>query len=164
MSSSVFFRTWSGNNVAMWSGSVLMEARVLCLMPDFKLDRYGSRLARVRFAMETKRKSLKCYIVLAMAWLIFLLKFIRYWSSSVAVVTLLADLPLLYLEWMTLICFCMVSWTLYRHLFNPAAWLQITVNSLADFSQILKVSWEMSWSWLCQGYTNRLGYAIISTV
>ena len=88
--------------------------------------------------MKTLRKS--C-IVLAMAWEIDLLKVTKYSSLSTACCILSEDLPLLLSKCKFLSCVDIASCTLLRHLDNPAAWLHITVCSLAALSHYLKMSW-----------------------
>ena len=84
------------------------------------------------FATFTKTKSVKCSIALAIAWHTLELKSRRNCSSSVAVETLLADLPLdsvrMVLRWDCIFC-----WTLRRQQLNPAAWLHITEDSGRPF-------------------------------
>ena len=81
-------------------------------------------------------------IVLAAAWQILELKFIKYCSSSMAVDTLEEPFPLLSVR-TVLSCSCIFCCTLKKHLLKPAAWLQMTVASLADFSHLLSVSCEI---------------------
>ena len=114
--------------------------------------------------MDTKTKSLKSFIVLAMAWLILLLKSIRYWSSSDAVQTLPSDFSLLCSVWSIFNCFYILSWTLYRHLLIPAAWLQITLDSHADFSYFIEVSLDQSRCWGCWRHPGHPGYLAVATI
>ena len=57
--------------------------------------------------------------------------------------TLLTDFLLLCSVCITLNCFCILYWTLLRHQLKPAAWLQMQLDSLADFTHFLKTSWEI---------------------
>ena len=79
---------------------------------------------------------MRCSIVSRTAWLILLLKSI---SSSEALHTFKALFPLL-LERITLNYSCIPCWTLNRHLLKLAAWVHVTVSSLADFSHLPKES------------------------
>ena len=88
-----------------------------------------------------KTPSDKSCIVLAMALEIDWLKVNKYSSSSTACCILSEDLPLFLSKCKFLSCVDIASSTLVRHLDNPAAWLYITVCSLAALSQHLKISW-----------------------
>ena len=83
-----------------------------------------SFLQSVMLAMETKVKSGRCSMALATHWVILLLKFIRYWSSSVAAPALPADFPLVCSACRNLSCVCIPCWTLLRHQLSPVARLQ----------------------------------------
>ena len=92
--------------------------------------------------MFTNTKSVKCSIAFAMAWQTLALKSNRNCSSSVAVAILFEDLPLdsvrIDLSWVCIFC-----WTLRRQRLNPAAWLHITEDSLADLSHFLRFSCDI---------------------
>ena len=82
-------------------------------------------------------------MVFAMACVMLELKSIKNCSSSAAVETLFDDLPLLSSDLITFNWDCIFSWTLYKHLLNPAAWLQMIEASCADFSHLLRLSCEI---------------------
>ena len=86
--------------------------------------------------------SVRCSIVLAAVWQILEWKFIKYYSSSMAVDTLEELFPFLSVR-TVVSCSCIFCCTLNRHLLKLAAWLQMTVASLADFSNLLSVSCEI---------------------
>ena len=134
--------TKSGNKVRMCSRAALKADKVSSLIPDFKWFRYSSLRDKVRFPMEMKTNSVRCSIVFAAAWVMLALKSIRYWSSSMAAETLFELLPLLserkLFSWACIPC-CILN----LHRLKLAAWLQITVASLEDFSHLHIVSCEI---------------------
>ena len=112
------------------------------LIPLLRCVRYASRFARVKFPMEINTNLLRCSMVFAAACVILELKSIKYCKSSMEVDTFEELFPLLSLRkvfsWL-----CMSCCTLKRHLLKLAAWLQITVASMADFSHLCRDSCEM---------------------
>ena len=93
---------------------------------------------RVVFATITKTKSVKCSSVLAIHCVMLELKFMRNCISSVARVIFPADFPLLNSDLIVFYSACIFSCTLYKHLLNAAAWLQVVEALRADFSHRLK--------------------------
>ena len=71
------------------------------------------------------------------------LKFMRDCISSVAWDIFPVDFPLLNSDLMALSSACMFSWTLYKHLLNAAAWLQVVEASRAAFSHLRKLSCDI---------------------
>ena len=123
-------------------GAVLSAVRVSSFMPVLRWLMYGSLCAKVRFPIEMKTNSDKCSIDLAAACEMLELKAIKNCSSSAAEDTLLELFPLLS-DLRVLYWACMFCCTLKRHLLKLAAWLYITVVSLAYFSHLHNVSCEI---------------------
>ena len=111
-------------------------------MPFFTWLRYTSRGANVRLPIVMNTKSVKCSIAFAATRVMLALKSIRNCSSSVPSEALVEPFPLLSPH-RVLICVCMSLCTLNRHLLKLAVWLQTTEASLAVFSNLLKVSWDI---------------------
>ena len=122
ISSSALFNTESSNSVGKSRGAWNKAARASCFRPDFTCTKWESLLQRVTLVMETKAKSDRCSMALATHCVILVLKFIKYWSSSVAAPTLPGDFTGLF-ALQILICACIPCWTLLRHLLSLAAWL-----------------------------------------
>ena len=97
-----------------------------------------------------KTPSDKFCIVLAMAWDTDQLT--KYSSLSTAC-AFFQMTGCRFLSWVDI-----ASWTLVKHLDIPAAWLHITVCSLAALSQQLKISWLKVWE---DGAAGKLRWATL---